>query len=281
MAETTTLKVLREAVAGQLGLLVASAITVDADPVFTLPTLADKSPDSERLRDAYLYQSGTWKRIVSIDATGAIVTVTGLSAIVVGAAEVYLMLDPDEMNAAINESLKELYYVETETISIVANTYIYTLPTWLQTKGQLMSVRWRDISLLTTQPREEEVNSYGIIEDANALKIYIHDVIRSVTTYDIQVKGRRNYSALATDAATTTCPYPLIFNHAMVKVIHKLFNKYGKGVASLFGQKMAVAEKDLMVAKSDWLPKIVAREYVEEESWQGIDSNPYFESPPW
>lgn len=281
MAVTTTLKTLREAVAGQLGLLMNVTIDTDADPIFTINDLLDKSPDAERLRDAYLYQSGVARRISSIDVTGALVTVTRISAITTGASQIYSMLDPEDMNAAINEALQELYFIERESIALVANTYIYTLPTWVQQKGQILNIKWRDTSVLTTRPLEVEVSSYRIIEDANACQVFLSDALRSVTTYDLMVYGRKNYSTMASDASTTTCPYPLIFSVAMVKIIHRLFNKYGKGIASLYGPKMVVAEGEMAKNKADWLPKLVAREYVEEENWEGIDSNQYFDSPVW
>lgn len=282
MAETTTLKALREAVAGQLGLLIDTSIDTDTDPVFTIAALSDKTPDAERMRDSFLYQSGVWRRIISFGyPTNDNVTVTRLSAITTGAAQVYFMLDPDELNAAINEGLKELYFEDVDSITLVANTYVYTLPAWIQTKGQLIALKWRDTSLLTTAPHEDHVGGYTPQEDGNVVSVVIHDELRSVTTYDLRVIGRRNYSALANDAATTTCPYPLIFAVAMVKVLHKIFNKYGKGIASLYGPKMQVSEGEMAKAKMDWLPKLKAREYIEEERWQGPDQSPYFNSPTW
>lgn len=281
MAETTTLKALREAVAGQLGLLTLVTIDTDTDPVFVINDLADKSPDPERLRDFFLYQAAVWRRIVSLDATGTNVTVTRTSAITTGAAQIYNYLDPDELNAAINEALKELYYVEKEAVTVIADTKVYSLPTWIQQRGQILNVKWRDISVLATQPLEEEIEGYAIREDANVCTLYVHDTIRDATTYDIQVYGRRNHQALASDAATTTCPYPLIFAVSMVKVLHKIFTKYGKGVATLFGQKMVVAEGELVKAKADWLPRLAAREYVDEDGWRGVDDNQYFNNPSW
>lgn len=282
MAETTTLKVLREAIAGQLGLLINATITVDADPVFTIPSLSDDTPDAERMRDAYLYQSGEYRRILSFAyPTTEQVTVTRVGAITTGACQVYLMLSPTEMNEAINEALKELYYVETETVTLVANTYTYALPTWMQQKGQILSVGWRDISVLTTRPEVTPLSGYTIKEDANALTLFVGEGLRSVTTYDIQVSGRRNYSALATDAATTTCPYPLIFSVAMVKVLHKLLNKYGKGILTLYGPKMQIAEGEMAKNKMDWLPRLSSKEYLETEGWLGPDTNANFDYPTW
>jgi hypothetical protein len=244
--------------------------------------LADKTPDGERLRDGYLYQSGEWRRITAFGfPSNTEVTVTRASGIIAGAAQVYFMLDPDELNAAINEALKECYFIEVETIIPIANTYTYVLPTWVQKRGQVIGVKWRDISQLGTQPREVEVGSYSVKEDANACTLYINDPLQSVTTYDIQFSGRRNYSALANDSAITTCPYKLIFGMATVSILHKIFQKYGKGMAGLFGSKIMVAEKELMTLKNDWLPRLQTREYVEEEAWIGPDKNPYFDSPPW
>lgn len=283
MAVTTTLKVLREAVADQLGLLVNTTLSAAADPNFTAATLADKTPDAEKMRDSFLYQSVGWSRITTFGypSTNIVTVARAGSGLANGVAQVYFMLDPDEFNAAINEAIQQLYFVEREAITLVANTYTYALPSWIQQKGQILSVKWRDITLLTTNPVEEEVNAWRVFEDNNACTLLIHDLLRSVTTYDIQVSGRRNYSSLASDSATTTCPYPLLFAACTVKVLHKIFNKYGKGIATLFGPKMQVSEGELAQMKADWLPRLAAREYVEDERWEGIDSNAEFDFPNW
>lgn len=281
MAETTTLKVIREAVSKQLGLMLDVVIDTDTDPIFVIGNLLDDAPDIERSRDAYLYQSGLYRRVVSVAANGTDVTVSRVSAITAGAAQLYFLLSPVELNDAINEELKKLYFEDVETISLVANTQTYTLPTWIQQKGQVVGLRWRDISVLSTNPFEEPVASYRVKEDVNALTVFINDTLRSVTTYDLQVIGRHNYSALANDAATTTCPYALLFGATMVSVLRKIFSKYGKSMSSQYGPKLAVGEREYMRLKADWLPQLKARELVEEEFWSGPDGNPYFNDPPW
>ena len=57
MAETLTLKQIRETIAGKAGLLIdaLSAIYVDAD-TYTIDKLADLTPDPFRMRDTYLYK---------------------------------------------------------------------------------------------------------------------------------------------------------------------------------------------------------------------------------
>lgn len=280
MAETTTLKALREAIAGQLGLLWQVTIDGDTDPVFAIPSLSDKAPDLERSRDTFLYQSGEWRRIVSVDGSYN-VTVTRTSSITTGAAQIYSLLDPDEFNGAINEALRELWHIDVDSITLVADTYSYSLPSWIQTKGQVVDLKWRDLELLTTRPQEDSVKSYRLIEDVNSLSVFINEALRNVTTYDLRVYARRNYSTLASDASTTTCPYPLIFACGMVKVLQRIFNKYGKAMNQLFGPRMVVAEGEMAKAKKDWLPPLGTREIVEEELWQGPDGNPYFDNPTW
>jgi hypothetical protein len=282
MAVASTLKTIREAIADQLGLLIQTTIDVDANPVFTISGLSDKSPDAERMRDAALYQSGESRRIVSYGYPASDqVTVTRTSAITTGACQIYMMLAPDELNGAINEALQELFALEGTTVTLIAATYTYALPSWIQQRGQITSVKWRDTSIVSTNPAESEIGSYRIIESANTCTLIVNDLLQDVTKYDVQVYARRNYSSLTSDAGTTTCPYPLIISVGMVKVLHKLFNKYGKGIASLYGPKMQVAEKQMMTAKTDWLPKLVAREYVEEERWEGVDGNANFDYPNW
>lgn len=283
MAETITLKSLRELVAGQLGLLIDTVIDVAVDGnTYTIDRLADKSPDAERMRDAYLYQSAVWSRILSFGypATNDVETARNVG-LVAGAAQIYFMLDPDDLNAAINEALKELYFVEKDTITLLADTTVYALPAWVQQKGQILNLKWRDVSVLSTDPHESELASYSINEDNNTCTVVIHEALRSITSYDLQVYGRRNFSMLASDSATTTCPYQLAFTNSMSKVLQRLFNKFGKGVASLFGPKMMENEKNLMKAKSDYLPRLTARDYILDDRWEGPDINPVFESPSW
>lgn len=285
MAETTTLKAIREAVADDLGLLIDTAIDVVVDTdTLTINQLADKSPDVERMRDAYVYQSAVWRRITSYGyPTNNNIELSRAGSFSVAAAQIYSMLDPDDLNKAINEVLVQLHFIDGAGVTLLADTRTYVLPTWIQRRGQVRDVRWRDTSVLTTAPFEEPVESYRISEDTNVCTLYINDVValRSITTYDIQVYANRMYARLATDAATTTCPWPLLFGVTKVAVLRKIFTKFGKSVAGLYGPKLAVAEKQEAMLRSEWLPKITSREYVEEENWMGPDLNPAFESPTW
>lgn len=284
MAETTTLKALRESVTGDLGLLIDTTIDVVVDGnTLTINQLADKSPDAERMRDHYVYQAAEWRRIVSFGyPTNTDVELSRAGTFTPASAQIYSLLDPDDINAAINEALVQLYFVDKATVVLIAATNTYALDSWVQQKGQVVAVKWRDISLLSTMPLEEEVESYSLREDSNVVTLFVNvPDIRSVTTYDIQVYARRNYARLANDAATTTCPYPLLFGACKVAVLQKIFAKFGKAMATQYGPKLAVGERQLAALKSDWLPKLVAREIIEDEFWQGPDTNPNFEYPNW
>lgn len=280
MAETITRKALREAAAGDLGIKIESSITADADPVFTIPDMADNVPDVQKLQDAFLFQGTEWRRITDYTYPST-VTVTRTSGITTGAAQIYFFMTPDELNDALNEALTELYFEDIETISLVANTYVYTLPTWMQQKGQFLAAKWRDITSVATDPQEQHVASFMLKEDANSMTIKIQELLRDITTWDLQISGRHNYASLASDAATTTCPRPLIVPAVKVRILHKLSQKFGKGMMSLFGPKMVISERELMIAKSDWLPKLKAREIIEEEFWGGPDTNENFDTPSW
>jgi hypothetical protein len=285
MAETTTLKAITEAVMDDLGLLIDTVIDVVVDgDTLTINQLADKTPDAERMRNAYVYQAALWRRIVSFGYPSTNnVELARTGTFSAAAAQIYFLLDPDDTRKAINEALSQLFFEDKVTLAILADTRTYELASWIQQRGQVFKVNWRDISLLSTKPLEEEIPSYSIREDANVCTLYVNDVVqlKSPTTYDIQVYARRNYSKLASDAATTTCPYPLLFGVAKVAVMRKLFSKFGKVMGSQFGPKLAVAEREEVKLKSDWLPKLRAREYIEEENWHGPDLNPGFELPPW
>lgn len=189
MAETTTLKVIREAVADDLGILIDTAIDVVVDTdTLTINQLADKTPDPERMRNAYVYQSAVWRRITSFGyPTNNNVELSRAGAFSAAAAQIYFLMDPDDISKAINEELSHLYFEDKTAVTIVAATRTYALPSWIQQRGQITRVDWRDISVLSTVPFEEPVESYKITEDANVCTLYINNIaeLRSPTTYDI------------------------------------------------------------------------------------------------
>jgi len=276
MAETATRKVVREACADTLGLLLQ--VTVDAKidtDTYTINALADVSPDPERMRDSFLYSPVEleFRRILNfgypttnnVDISRAYTHDLGAAT----AAQIYFMLTPAEWDSVINEVLPEFYYIDRLTVVPIAGTTEYSLATatWLQTKGQVLNVFFEH----KTTKIPEAVGSYEFTEAANVLKLILHVYPPSADTYNLVVEARHNYGTLATDVATTTCPRDLWFNAVQVGGLHRIFKKYGTNIKRLFGQAVMIAERDLAAAKARSLPPLVSRQYHIDMAWSGPD----------
>lgn len=292
--ETTTRKVIREAVAGELGLLhedvVASVPSGVGNDQLELTKLADLTPDPERIRDSFIFHpNGTnytnWRRILKFNfpASQKVSVTRAFDPVPVAnePVQVYFMLDIDEWNRCIDEALKDLFFVDRTAITWVNSpeTREYALPSWIQYQGQVLYVRNRYTA--TGKETEEGLGSYSLIEDANAVTLKLPHAAPDTNTYQGVVAANHPYSALANDASTTTCPYPLLKANVKVHVLHKIFTKFGQTVKKNYGQAIMIAEKDLADAKAKWMPPLVARDYILEDEWDGPNISPVFRFPSW
>lgn len=295
MAETIDRKTIREDVARSLGLLmegVAGARTgLNADQV-DIVKLADLTADAERMRDAYVFHPNAtnetnWRRILRYGYPGnTTVDVSRDFDPVPTAADslqVYFMLDLDDWNACTNRFLKNNYFIDRATVTLVENQLEYALTTagtqWVTSKGQVYSVRYR----LTTsgQEAENEVPNYTLVEDSGVITVKLHRVPPNPSTYQLIVAARRNFTALDADAETTVCPWPLLEAGVRYQVLTRIFSKFGTNIKRLYGPDLMQAEKDLADARAKWLPPITAREYVQDEEWWGPDVDAVFDFPAW
>ena len=296
----TSRKSIREWVSAKMGRRHEVTITIDGvdTTLFTAPELGDISADEERLIDACLVLPaaagetfGEWRRITAVntDVSPAQLYVnrafdTAPSASTV--AQIYSLLNPDQWNEAINEALTVLYFKDRETIPITTsedsngNTVTdseYDLPGWIQYKGMLTGVKYRNRST----GYEENVPQYRIIEQITGLKLKLVGTVWSATTYDVIVEGHRYHSRLDDDNYGTTCPQALWQAAVHVAALHKVTNMYGARFKAQFAQDLAIAERELMKQRDAVLPRIQTQEYVDEEGWGGPDIDPFFSDGGW
>ena len=296
MAETTTRKTIREAAARHLGLLIEALVTsvsAEGNDRIVVDKLADITPDAERMRDSWVYHpNGTnetnWRRIQKYDYPNSREVLVSRDFNPVPTAtdpiQIYMMLDPDEWNALINQALQRLYFVDRIAVPIIADEKEYALSAageiWLQSSGQIHSIKFRRTAEAGLET-EQEVSAYSIQEDTNVLTIKLHSPPPSATQYQMIIVGRRNYAAISTDAATTTCPYPLLLRAVVVAAVHKIFEKYGANIKRLYGSTSIIEERELEKEKARWLPQLQSREYVQQEEWEGVEIDSVWRSPAW
>jgi hypothetical protein len=267
MAETLTLKEIREQIMGNAGLLMnpITATLVDGD-TYTINELADLSPDPFRMRDSYLYKPSAeeFRRVLSFGypTNNNVELARAFTAnATINPAQIYFLLDPPEINRSINEGLTSLYTVERTTVALVANTNEYAIANALHTKTQVLNVLFRDTTGVT-DIQEMAAPFYKLIEDDNVVTLHIitNEQYPVVSNTSVVVVWRKYYTSLANDAATTTCPRELILPKAAVSLYHKLFKRHGNQAKNLFAQDLAVAEKTYMEARELIIAPAEARE---------------------
>lgn len=268
MAETQTLKQIREGVTGKAGLLFDPVVATLVDGThYTIDELADLSPDPFRMRDSYLYKPTTeeFRRITNFNfPTNNQVTIARAftANATINPAQIYFLLDVPELNRCINEALPSLYAIERTEIALVANDNEYALPAGVHTKTQVLNVLYRD-STGVTDFQESSAPAWKLIETGNAVTLHIitNEKVPVTTNTVAVIVWRKYYSTLANDAATTTCPRELIIPKVEMEVYKKLFKRHGAQAKAVFGQDLAIAEKDYMEARETIIAPAEAREY--------------------
>lgn len=302
-------KTIREWVAGQLGRkhVVTQSGAVVGGVTITLPAIRDIFTDNERLEDAWLAadinadETLEWRRIeaANIDNGQVVINRAFDNAPSDGQQFViYLTLNPDEWNEAINEALTPLYFKERLEVDLTAfvpdltNENEFALSsddvadsddgtpigaTWLQYAGQVMGVRYRNL----TTGKEYPVTGYRLREHRNAVTLTLSTAPWASSTYTLVVEALRYYPKLNEEDWGTTCPLPLWQAAVKVTAILKIINKYGERVKKQWAMPLAIAEKKLIDMRGQVLPSLIAREYHEEDGWSGPDIDDFFVNSGW
>lgn len=274
MAETSSRALLRRKITGDLGLLIEAPYTRVAAGQATVNKLADIAPNPEIMRDAFFSpiagdDLALWSRITQFNYPSAN-TIDLATDILTDAtadldSEIYFMLNVDDWVRVVNEALTELWRWDRQSIALIANTNEYALASWVQTKGQIGEILFRDTT--PTPAIEGPAPSWTINEDDNVLTLKLFALPAQVANLNVIIKARHYYDELDTDADTTTCPLQLITQAGVLKGAEKIFKTRGKAMRDLFGQTLIVAQKKLDEQKQEHMPKIIAREFVHDGDW--------------
>jgi len=290
MAITISLKAAAEQTAASLGRLVGgedspAKVTVKVDnKTFTIPRILDLVPDEETLRDWFLYitdragpKAAEWRRVDTV-STSNVVCVQDFTnpPLADEYVQLYSILTPDQWRLAVKTALANLYFEDRVEITLASEQNLYTPAAgaeWLQSKGQILRYLFRDTSSGATNITEESVGFIRPIEEDNALKFYLPNLSSSVTNIKLIVVARHPYEAPANDAATTTCPAPLLKAQAKWEALMLIREYLGAAKAKqLFGMAMVVAEQEMSKQRARWLPMGTFQDLREEEPWLGVDT---------
>ena len=264
---------LRESVADDLG--IRATATIGGTPTSThvsVPGLRNFFEREEPVVGAFAQirnKASGWRKVDSWDAVTDLLTVeTAWSVTPVSGdtLEIYQHLTPDEINAAIDTAHSLLYFEDRISTALVAdqNLYSFASSTWLKRKGQVISVLLR--GTYAGKIQEIPPGGYDLIEEDDAVSLWLHQVPTDVTDISLVVVARHYYEPFASDAATTTCPWQLLKAQVAVEVIQRIWSVIGSEKAKqLFGMELALTEKRLNELKQRWLPKLDARDVVPAE----------------
>jgi len=291
MAINVSLKAITEDTAASLGRLIGGAdspakVTAAVDAkTFTIPRILDLVLDDETLRDWFLYigaktdpvKPAEWRRVDTVSSSNVVCIQNFVDNIPVAndLVQMYSILTPDQWRKAVNVGLGNLYFEDRVEVTLASGQNLYTpTATWLQSKGQILRYLFRDISSGATNIIEESVAVIRPIEDDNGLSFYLPSVPASIANMKLVIVARHPYEILATDAATTTCPTPLLKAQAKWEALNLIYEYLGSARAKqLYGMTMVLAEQDLHKQRARWMPMATFQDIRDEEPWQGIDTS--------
>lgn len=271
MAKTVSRKTIREAAADECGLVIfctADSVDTTAKTV-TISKLADASPNPEWLKDSYLTKDGsTYRRIRSYDGTKVQLT-DNLAGLVNGdSCQIYFLLTPEDLNALLDRDLQtELVTQHRTAIALAAGDNEYDLPTDVENTTDIIDITFRDTSS-GTLVWEGEVGGVRFTESDNGLTVVLPHLPPTVANVSLVILHRKRYSALATDAATTTCPFDLAWTQLAVSLVNKISTKYGQGVGQKFNQVWARNNQKLQKLRAKHLPPITGRDFTWDNDFQ-------------
>ncbi len=272
MAQTTTKKQLREGPAASLGLLTWVTCNANAESnnkVITCPDLADKVVDNERIKSFFIWRTeDEWRRVASTDVPNATITVSrgfsdnNTANVTFG---LYGVLSPDEWSTAINAAVNDKFYKDRIVVALVAGQKEYTPNAdWLQSKGQIIRMRWRDESSGATKPAEDEVAVAYPTEANHTVKIIVPSQ-PTVTNTSLVIEARHYYGGLAADNASVTLPARLAEAAVKHEALKLIFQKMGPSAKAVFGQQMVLTERELHEQEARWMDPGAKRDWSSED----------------
>ncbi len=289
MAQTSTKKELRVGSAKSLGLYAEVTANTNATngtgtwDIVTCPDLKDKAIDNERFQESFLWrQEDEWRLIGSTDVPNATITVTrGFDDNNVNDVTfaIYGILSLDDWDTVIDEALQDKFHKDRITIPLVAGQKEYSMPSgaeWLQTKGQIIRMRWRDESSGSTKPVEDEVSTAYPVEADHVLKIVVPSQ-PSGSNVSLIIEARHYFDKLTADANTVSLPGRLAEAAVKHEALKLIFQKMGPGAKRVFGQQMVLTERELQGQEARWLDTDAHRDWSDEDEPFGGDPEGAFD----
>jgi len=278
-------KILRETIMAGLGLRLPTwperyyTITAIDDADLTIPDLKMDLAEAHGAEDLYFNHEEAFSEAnqIRVDTWGYPTNdVVTLAKAPTGVAqddkcEFYVGMPAGEVNAAIDEALASLWFLDTAEVALTANQNELDLTasvSWLKNSGQLLEMLYRQTiaTKKLTQRTAVEFDWDDIVESgAQKLMIYLWDVPSDVTSIVLQVRGKHYYDALATDTTDTTCPQPLIVAAAKMRVIKRLPER----IKEAFVGKLISAQQDLAEARLQFLPLSLDKPLSRRNYWRG------------
>ena len=286
MSIDTTKEELRVGAAKSLGLYVevtANANATNSNTKFTAPDLADKAIDNERFQDSFIWRKeGEWRLVGSagVDVPNAAITVArawsdnNVNNVTFG---IYGILSLDDWDTAIDEGIQDKFYKDRITIPLVDGQKEYTPnAAWLQTKGQIIRMRWRDESSGATKPVEGEVAVAYVVDVDHGIKVIVPSQPSSSNT-SLIIEARHYFGKLAADNAVVTLPGRLAEIAVKHEALKLIFQKMGPQAKRHFGQQMILTERELQGQEARWLDTDAHGDWSDEDEPFGGDPEGSFD----
>lgn len=298
MAVEITRQQLREGAALDLGLLKLVTIdTVDTtNHTVTIADLRKKYGDLFHIQGSYLmertdgFAGDVYYRIINPQTPGpntagqldTLLLDSGPAGIIDGdGGAIYQLLSPEEWNHLINEALEDLFYTIRIPITLKAGETDYTLDTeyddendyctYLQSRTQVEGIEVKRLNSHGTQ--YERWSGVRWIENASSLTMHLTFVPEADNVTSLVLQARKPYvwqdKLLSDDSDVVRVPYKLGLYAIQVRAMRLLFKEHSSPeLRQRFGAALAVAEKELVIQKAEWLPATRSRVFEIDETFE-------------
>lgn len=269
MAETIDRATIRNTASASLRLRFQGAITNVVTTTLTVPGLGDRFTLATAPVSAYTWPHeatpdfDNYRRITAFDAAWAAVTINRIHTGSIDGLDlsIYLILTPGDWNEVIDEQLSHLWRTQRVSVTPVDGTSLYSLAgvaDWVQSRQQIERLCWR-FTPSGSPVYERDIGAYKLINDAGVISLLLEArPDDDEANYTIQLDARRHYDALATDAATTTCPRALILAATKLGALRKIWNIMGdKQAKTLFGEDMIDVEREYVDRSRAFVEQVV------------------------
>jgi len=185
--------------------------------------------------------TGAWRPIVNHDPTTGVITVNrAFSPVPANGDPLVLLgiLDPPAWDDCLNEALTQTPRRDRFTTPLLANTWEYALPSWVQIEEQVEAVKLR---YAPAGSRPQEISAMHLKqEDENAVSIQLRTLPADVVDVSLLVDARRYYTALQADTATTTMPLRHLRAVGAEVAANRILHELGASGKEVFGVSMAI-----------------------------------------